>query len=83
MLLCINIDFVLTLLLYYSIILFKTFSTKSGDFTERNSFASHLLKSGTDLRYIQILLGNNPTKTTETYTHVATAYFLTIRNSLV
>ena len=48
----------------------------------RHSFATHSLENGTELRYIQAILGYSFSKIAEVYTHVATIAFQLIINTI-
>jgi site-specific recombinase XerD len=55
---------------------------KASTHTLRHCFGTHLLENGTDIRYIQVLMGHESVKTTEIYTHMTTKGFDQIKNPL-
>ena len=48
----------------------------------RHSLATHLLEGGTDIRFIQEILGHKSTRTTEIYTHVSAKSLKNIKNPI-
>lgn len=67
---------------YSDTVRFAGIRKKGGIHTLRHSFATHLLESGTDIRYIQQLLSHESILTTMRYTHVTADKISQIRSPL-
>jgi site-specific recombinase XerD len=50
--------------------------------TLRHSFATHLVETGTNLRYVQTLLGHTSLATTAVYTHLARNWWQDVKSPL-
>ena len=67
---------------YSDTVQFAGIQKRGGIHTLRHSFATHLLESGLDIRYIQQLLGHESILTTMRYTHVTADKISTLKSPL-